>query len=72
METTRIFADLVNAFRPSQGFLLALATLGLILGGILIAIGERDRGIGYLIATGLGTALLFAAEALLRGFGILR
>ncbi|WP_114313628.1 hypothetical protein [Thermus caldifontis] len=64
-------ADLVASFRPTREFLLAIATFGILLGGILIAIGERERGIGYLIATGVGSAIAFAAEALLRGLHLL-
>lgn len=71
MEVVNALADLVASFRPPNEFLLGVATLGIVLGGILIAIGESDRGIGYLIATGLGTALAFGAEALLRGLHLL-
>lgn len=71
MEAVSALADLVASFRPPNEFLLGVATLGIVIGGILIAIGESNRGIAYLIATGLGTALAFAAEALLRGLNFL-
>lgn len=71
MEVVSAVANLVASFRPPNELLLAVATFGIALGGILIAIGEGNRGIAYLIATGLGTALAFAAEALLRGLHLL-
>jgi len=42
-----------------------VATFGVALGGILIAIGERGRGIEYLIATMLGAIFAYYAKPLL-------
>jgi hypothetical protein len=60
--------ELVLSLVPPKGVILAAITLGLTLGGVLIAIGERDRGIGYLIAALVGGILAWNAKALLSLF----
>ena len=62
--------DLVLSLEPPKGVILAITTLGLALGGLLIAIGERDRGVGYLIAALLGGILAWNARAFLKLFGV--
>ncbi|MGC8904963.1 hypothetical protein [Thermus sp.] len=63
-----IMWKLVLSLVPPKGVILAATTLGLTLGGVLIAIGERDRGIGYLIAALVGGILAWNAKALLSLF----
>lgn len=58
------------SLEPPKAVILAITTLGLALGGLLIAIGERDRGVGYLIAALLGGILAWNAGALLSLFGV--
>ncbi|MGC8877490.1 hypothetical protein [Thermus sp.] len=60
--------ELVLSLVPPKGVILAATTLGLTLGGVLIAIGERDRGIGYLVAALVGGILAWNAKALLSLF----
>ncbi len=70
MEAAEAMRELVLSLNPPRGFILAVTTLGLVLGGLLIAIGERERGVGYLIAALLGGILAWNARALLSLFGI--
>lgn len=67
MEVASHFAQLVGSLMPPKGFLLAVVALAVVMGGVLIAIGERDRGITYLIAALLGGILAAFARPLLRG-----
>ncbi|ETN89551.1 hypothetical protein TNMX_01120 [Thermus sp. NMX2.A1] len=67
MEVARQFADLVGSLVPPRGFILALVAFAVVMGGLLIAIGEKDRGILYLIAALLGGILAAFARPLLRG-----
>ncbi|GLV48717.1 hypothetical protein TJA_18200 [Thermus sp. LT1-2-5] len=67
MEVARQFADLVESLVPPRGFILALVAFAVVMGGLLIAIGEKDRGILYLIAALLGGILAAFARPLLRG-----
>ncbi|AEG34419.1 hypothetical protein Ththe16_2030 (plasmid) [Thermus thermophilus SG0.5JP17-16] len=62
--------DLVMSLEPPKAVILAITTLGLALGGLLIAIGERDRGVGYLIAALLGGILAWNAKSLLSLVGL--
>lgn len=62
--------DLVVSLEPPKAVILAITTLGLALGGLLIAIGERDRGVGYLIAALLGGILAWNAKSLLSLVGL--
>ncbi|RTI12488.1 hypothetical protein CSW27_10310 [Thermus scotoductus] len=62
--------DLVMSLEPPKAVILAITTLGLALGGLLIAIGERDRGVGYLIAALLGEILAWNAKSLLSLVGL--
>ncbi|TFU16048.1 hypothetical protein E0489_07535 [Thermus tengchongensis] len=62
--------DLVMSLEPPKAVILAITTLGLVLGGLLIAIGERDRGVGYLIAALLGGILAWNAKSLLSLVGL--
>lgn len=61
---------LVRSLEPSRGLILAITTLGISLGGLLIAIGERDRGVGYLVAALIGGILAWNARALLGLVGL--
>lgn len=61
---------LVVSLVPPKAVILAITTLGLALGGLLIAIGERDRGVGYLIAALLGGILAWNAKSLLSLVGL--
>ncbi|GAA6732095.1 hypothetical protein YIM73518_18590 [Thermus brockianus] len=70
MEAVDAMKDLVMSLAPPKAVILAITTLGLALGGLLIAIGERDRGVGYLIAALLGGILAWNAGALLSLFGV--
>ncbi len=62
--------ELVLSVEPPRAVIFAVTTLGLVLGGLLIAIGERDRGVGYLVAALLGGILAWNARAFLSLFGI--
>ncbi len=62
--------ELVLSLNPPRGVILAVTTLGLALGGLLIAIGERERGVGYLIAALLGGILAWNAKSLLSLVGL--
>ena len=62
--------NLVSSLEPPRALVFAITTLGLALGGLLIAIGERDRGVGYLIAALIGGILAWNARALLKLFGL--
>jgi len=48
---------LENLF-PPMSFVFAVVVLAAILGGILVVIGEKGRGIGYLLAALVGGAIL--------------
>ncbi|WP_202819534.1 hypothetical protein [Thermus thermophilus] len=61
---------LLMSLEPPKAVILAITTLGLALGGLLIAIGERDRGVGYLIAALLGGILAWNAKSLLSLVGL--
>lgn len=69
-EVASAMKDLVMSLEPPKALVFAITTLGLALGGLLIAIGERDRGVGYLIAALLGGILAWNARALLSLFGV--
>lgn len=69
-EVVSAMKDLVMSLEPPKALVFAITTLGLALGGLLIAIGERDRGVGYLIAALLGGILAWNARALLSLFGV--
>ncbi|GGM99552.1 hypothetical protein GCM10007092_11850 [Thermus composti] len=70
MEAVDAMKDLVVSLEPPKAVILAITTLGLALGGLLIAIGERDRGVGYLIAALLGGILAWNAKSLLSLVGL--
>ncbi|BDG25246.1 hypothetical protein [Thermus thermophilus] len=70
MEAVDTMKDLVVSLEPPKAVILAITTLGLALGGLLIAIGERDRGVGYLIAALLGGILAWNAKSLLSLVGL--
>ncbi len=70
MEVANAMRELVLSLKPPEGVILAITTLGIALGGFLIAIGERERGVGYLIAALLGGILAWNAQALLSLIGI--
>ncbi|BCZ90773.1 hypothetical protein [Thermus thermophilus] len=70
MEAVDTMKNLVVSLEPPKAVILAITTLGLALGGLLIAIGERDRGVGYLIAALLGGILAWNAKSLLSLVGL--
>jgi len=51
---------------PPRELVFAVVLFAVVLGGVLIAIGERERGIDYLVVALLGGALLGVLAA---GFG---
>lgn len=69
-EVASAMNGLVLSVEPPKALVFAITTLGLALGGLLIAIGERDRGVDYLIAALLGGILAWNARALLSLFGV--
>jgi uncharacterized membrane protein len=65
MDMTEIMRTAICELYPPRQLILAVATFGVALGGILIAIGERERGIEYLITTMLGAIFAYYARQLL-------
>ncbi|ALJ92257.1 hypothetical protein [Thermus aquaticus] len=65
MDVTEIMRTAICDLYPPRQVILAVATFGVALGGILIAIGERERGIEYLTATMLGAIFAYYARPLL-------
>jgi hypothetical protein len=70
MDVGEIMRGAICSLYPPRMFILAVATLGLALGGVLIAIGEKDRGLFYLIATVLGGVFAYWARDLVGLVGL--
>lgn len=70
MDVALAMRDLLGTLEPPKALVFAVTTLGLTLGGLLIAIGERERGVGYLVVAALGGILAWNARALLSLVGL--
>ncbi len=65
MDVTEIMRAAICELYPPPQVILAVATFGVAFGGMLIAIREQERGIGYLIATLVGAIFAYYAKPLL-------
>jgi len=70
MGVDEIIRGAICSLYPPGALILAVATFGVILGGALIAIGEQDRGVLYLIAAVLGGIFAYHAPRLISLVGL--
>jgi len=77
VQVAEIMEDLLRDLFPPPELIFAVVLFAVVLGGVLIAIGERERGIDYLVVALLGGALLAVvgsfsgALGFLKGLGVL-
>jgi len=70
MDVGELMRGAICSLYPPRMLILAVATLGIALGGVLTAIGEKDRGLFYLIAAVLGGIFAYYARDLVRLVGL--